>query len=288
MKETEMKQILLSIAIAISLSSISYAKDDGLTISTGKKGGTYFKTAKNLQNVFPEIVKVKKSVGSELNMKRLVHSDDVPKTDHVELAIVQLDHIPYYNETFEGKFRVLGELFNECIHFAVNPNKDVNQEDHLERKSTVIAIGKRGSGTAGSWNYATQLDKGYKNARVKFLGGVTALSQLALKSSDINAVLWVERPQPKPYSKMVKMAIKLGMKIVPFNDMEMNNTHEGLGRPIYNWGDVYTGKGIFGNSTVTSACTPAVLVARTDVDEDTLEELTEALVMYKSTIVPKL
>ncbi len=142
------KILLLVATLALSLQASAY------TITTGGKSGAYFKVGNNLAKLVKG-GKVLESKGSVENLERLVSGE-------ADIGIVQLDAYAWYlskHPKASAKIEIMGDLFKECIHIAVNKNGKVQDEDDLQSEGATIAIGPQGSGTAVSWDYMMKLEK---------------------------------------------------------------------------------------------------------------------------------
>lgn len=271
------KGLLLISTLAISLQASAY------TITTGSKAGAYFKVGTNLVTLVKG-GKVIESKGSVENMDRLVSGE-------ADIGIVQLDAYAWYLNKYpkaSTKIEVVGSLFKECIHIAVNKNGKVQDEDDLQSAGATIAIGKQGSGTAVSWDYMMKLEPGYKKSAVSFTGGSRALSKLALSSkgdkSSIDAVMWVARPDlNNKYLKIVRENPNL--KMIEVDDKDLNDSYKPLGRPIYTFEVLPTKDGLFSKGKIEVPCMEAALIARTGADNAVLESVADALLSYKATLI---
>ncbi len=270
---------LLASTLILSLQVSAY------TITTGGKEGAYFKVGNNLTTLVKG-GKVIESKGSVENLDRLVSGE-------ADIGIVQLDAYAWYlnkNPKAAAKIEVLGPLFKECIHIAVNKNGKVQDEDDLQQGGATIAIGKRGSGSAVSWDYMMKLEPGYKKSAVSFTGGSRALSKLALSSIDnkspIDAVMWVARPDiDNKYLKIVRE--NKDLKMIEVDDKDLNDTYKPLGRPVYSFQALPTKNGLFSDGKIEVPCVDAALVARSDADDAVLESIADVLLSYKATLIKK-
>lgn len=270
------KAVLLISTVVLSLQASAY------TITTGDKSGAYFKVGTNLAALVKD-GKVIESKGSIENIERLVSGE-------ADIGIIQLDAYAWYlskHPKESSKIEVVGTLFKECIHIAVNKKGKVQDEDDLQQKGATIAIGNKGSGTAVSWDYMMRLEPGYKKSAVSFTGGSRALSKLALSSkgdkSSIDAVMWVARPDVNnKYLKIVRENPNLEM--IEVDDKDLNDTYKPLGKPVYTFEALPTKDGLF-KGKIKVPCLEAALIARTGADEAVLESVADALLSYKTTLL---
>ncbi len=252
-------------------------------ITTGSAAGSYIEIGKNLAKLV-EGGKVLESKGSIENLERLA-------SGKADIGIVQLDAYAWFagkHPKKAAKIEVIGTLFKECIHIAVNKEGKVQDEDDLQQEGATIAIGKQGSGSAVTWDYMMKLEPGYKKSAVVFKGGSRAFAKLLLSdkkgASGIDAIMWVTRPSLNDkYLKMVMENPKLTM--IEVDDKDLNDTYKPLGRPIYEFQDLPTKDGLFSKGKLKVPCMDAALVARSDADEDLLDKVSDVMVSYKASLL---
>lgn len=270
-----MKNLLVIILLLLFAAP---ALAEGPIITTGGKTGSYIKVGHNLKALLGtgEVVTSK---GSVQNLDRLVKGE-------AQIGLVQMDALAWYalkHPEVETELEIMGSLYEECAYLAVNTGGKVLNEDDLQTvKNATIAIGSKGSGTAVTWDYMLKLEPEYKNAGVTFTGGTRALGKLVAKQ--IDAVMWVTKP--KLDGKMAQTVLKnKDLELVGFNDKDLNDKLPTTGKPVYQFRKIDTAKGFFNDQEITTACVEAVIVARTDTDEDILESVSDALLNYKQTLL---
>lgn len=274
------KALLATVAMAFIGSQTVLAAD--VVITTGSKTGSYFKIGHNLRGALDGVSsQVVTSKGSVENMDRIMRNE-------ATIGIVQMDAYAWYTSKHpeaESKAEIMGPLYEECVYLAVNKNGKIQDEDDLQSKGSTIAIGKKGSGTAVTWDYMRQLEKGYKQSAVSYTGGIRALGKLASKpDGPINAVMWVTKP--KLDGKLAQTVIKNeNLKFLDVNDSDLNDRFPATGEPVYRFRSVELKKGFLNDQEVKTICTDAVLVADADADEDLLEQLSDTILNYKETIL---
>jgi uncharacterized protein len=270
-----MKNLLVIILLLLFAAP---ALAEGPVITTGGKTGSYIKVGHNLKALLGT-GKVITSKGSVQNLDRLVKGE-------AQIGIAQMDAYAWYalkHPEVETELEIMGSLYEECAYLAVNTGGKVLNEDDLQTvENATVAVGSKGSGTAVTWDYMLKLEPEYKNAGVTFIGGTRALSKLVNKQVD--AVMWVTKP--KLDGKMAQTVLKNeDLKLVGFNDKDLNDKLPTTGKPVYQFRKIDTAKGFFNDQEITTACVEAVIVARTDTDEDILESVSDALLNYKQTLV---
>lgn len=268
----------LAVAATLSVSCLS-----AYTITTGGKTGTYNKVGHNLSNLVSggEVINSK---GSIENLERLMSGE-------ADVGVVQLDAYAYYaskHPDVSSKLEIMGSLYKECVHIAVNKDGKVKNEDDLQKEGVTIAIGKQGSGTAVTWDYMMKLEPGYKKASVSFTGGSRAFGKLSLSSekgdSVIDAVMWVTKPNLNDkYLQIVMNNPQL--KMIAVNDKDLNDKYKPIGRPVYEFDKLPTKDGLFSSGALKTPCVDAVLVARSDSDEALLENIADVMLSYKSSLL---
>ena len=278
-----MKKTLIAAAAALAIASTqAYAgkEDARYIVSTGSKAGTYMKVGINLTGMVDGGY-VEKSKGSVMNLERLAAGE-------AHVAPVQLDALAWYSAKHPDKaaeFEVLGPLYKECAYMAVRCDGPISDEDDI-KKGVTIAAGKKGSGPAVTWDYMRQLESSYKTAAVSFSGGTRALGRVAAGTEPrIDGMLWVTKPGIKGNKHLATVMKNDKLCMIDMDDYSLNNTHEGLGKPIYEFQKIDIAKGIMNDTEIVTACVDAVLVARSDLDEDLLDELADAVLNYKASLL---
>ncbi len=268
---------LIAIALSALLTTSALAN---VVITSGGKSGSYYKVANNLKKLIGG-GEVMTSRGSIENLKRLVSGE-------AQVGIAQMDAIAWYSGTnpdVNNELEILGPLYDECVYIAAKKGGKVRSEDDLQKSGTTIAIGKQGSGSAVTWDYMRQLEKGYKKSAVEFSGGSRALGKVALDTEGgIDAVMWVTKP--KLDGKYAQTVLKNdNLVFIDVNDKDLNDKYPPTGKPIYKFKTIETQKGFFNDQEVKTICTEAVLVARQDVDEDTLDQIADIVLNYKTSLI---
>ncbi len=270
-----MKKVsVLAITMILMCAVSSYA----VTITTGSKKGNYFKVGHRLSSAIGGKNTVMTSKGSIENLDRLMDGT-------AQIGIVQMDAYAWYlnrHPEAANELEIMGHLYKECAYLAVQCKGKVRDEDDLQTvKDVTIAVGKKGSGTAISWDYMIQLEPKYKNAQVVFTGGTRALGKLAAKQLD--AVMWVTAPRLD--GKMATTVMKnKDLCLVGFNDMDLNDKLKSTGKPVYEFQKIDIAKGFFNDKEIKTTCVDAVIIARSDTDEDVLETISDIILNYRSTL----
>lgn len=249
-------------------------------ISTGGKQGTYYRVGHNLNAALGN-GQVMTSKGSVMNLDRIMAGE-------AALGMTQMDVMAWYNSKYPAsiaKIEIMGGMYQECVYIAYNKNGKVRNEDDLQKPGVTIAVGKKGSGGAVTWDYMRKLEPGYKKASVSYTGGTRALNKLAVgDSSGIDAVLWVTKPVLSgKYAQSVLNNEDL--EFMNVNDKDLNDTYKPTGKPVYVFEKIDIETGLFNDREFNTICMDAVLVADTDGDEELLDEVADLVLNYKTTLL---
>lgn len=282
-----MKKIIVATVALMAMATVSTA---GTVITTGGKSGSYIKVGHNLAASIPGS-KVVTSKGSVENLDRLMLPDDAAEKAH--LATIQMDAYAWYlskHPEAKNKLEIMGPLYEECVYIAVNSNGDVQSEDDLQSKdkngeARTIAVGKKGAGTAVTWDYMRQLETGYQASAVSFKGGIRALGKLAAEPNGaLDAVMWVTKPGTT--GKMLETVLKNeNLSFLKVNDSNLNNKYKPTGKPIYRFKTIDLAKGFMNDTEIKTICVDAAIVADTDYDEEVLETVSDLILNYKETLL---
>ncbi|PWQ97858.1 TAXI family TRAP transporter solute-binding subunit [Leucothrix pacifica] len=273
------------IAMALTLASSQLIADE-VTISTGSRGGSYYETGEQLASILNDFdyeTKVLKSKGSILNISRVANFE-------ASLGFAQLDAVAWWmkqNPNQAKNFSVLGNLFPECVYIAVNKDGPIDDEGDLQSTKGKIAVQKRGSGSAVTWEYMRDLNAGYAKSQTFYKGGMQVLSQLANEpDGEINAFLWVSNPEKldQRYLKTVLNSDQL--ELINVNDWDLNDKHEELGRSIYRFEKPDVKKGFLNDKEIETICMDSVVIAGKAADEDMVDDVVDVLVNNRTRLFP--
>lgn len=270
----------IALALLVSGSALAAGENARYKVTTGSKTGTYFRVGLNLTGIV--------SGGHVLSSKGSVQNLDRLASGEADIAIVQLDALAWYankKPAEAANIEVLGPLYKECAYMAVNCKGKIGDEDDI-KKGVTIAAGKKGSGSAVSWDYMRQLNTAYKDAAVVFQGGPRALGKLASSpDSGVDGVLWVIKPDISKNKSLKTVMKNDNLCMIDLDDYSLNNEFKPLGKPIYEFMKIDIAKGLFNDKEITVPCVDAVLVARSDIDEELLDEVADTVLNYKASLV---
>lgn len=273
------------IAMALTLASSQVIADE-VTISTGSRGGAYYETGEQLASILNDFdyeTKVLKSKGSILNISRVANFE-------ASLGFAQLDAVAWWmkqNPNQAKNFSVLGNLFPECVYIAVNKDGPIDDESDLQSSKGKIAVQKRGSGSAVTWEYMRDLNAGYAKSQTFYKGGMQILSQLANEpDGEINAFLWVSNPEKLDQRYLKTVLNNDQLELINVNDWDLNDKHEELGRSIYRFEKPDVKKGFLNDKEIETICMDSVVIAGKAADEDMVDDVVDVLVNNRTRLFP--
>lgn len=278
-----MKMTLIALALALASSQVIANE---VVISTGGRGGSYHATGKKLASILTEYeyeTRVAKSKGSVENINRVANGE-------AAIGFTQLDAVAWWmarNPKKAKSFTVLGNLFPECVYIAVNKDGPIDDESDLQSDKGKIAVQKKGSGAAVTWEYMRELNDGYSNSQTFYQGGMQVLSQLASNpDGDINAFLWVSNPEKldQRYLKTVLNSDRL--ELINVNDWDLNDKHEALGRSIYRFEEPEVQKGFLNDQEIKTICMDSVVIASKGADDDLVDDVADVLINNRNRLFP--
>ncbi len=278
-----MKKIFWTLALSIfSLNAIA----EDVVITTGSRGGSYFATGERLADILKEYdysAKATKSKGSVENIQRVADGE-------AALGFTQLDAFAWWlsrNPNKAKQVKVLGDLFPECVYIAVNKEGPIDDEGDLETENGKIAVQKRGSGSAITWEYMRDLNKGYAKSQTIYRGGMQVLSQLASQADgEVNAFMWVSNPENLDQRYLKTVLNNENLELIDVNDWDLNDKHETLGRPIYTFEKPKVVDKFFFDKKFKTICVEAVVIANHKADDDMLDDVADILINNRTRLFP--
>lgn len=278
-----MKKTLIALALTLAASQVIANE---VVISTGGRGGSYHATGQQLATILSEYdyqPKVVKSKGSVENIDRVASGE-------AALGFAQLDAVAWWmarNPEKANDFTVLGSLFPECVYIAVNKDGPIDDEGDLQSDKGKIAVQKKGSGAAVTWEYMRELDSGYAKSQTLYQGGMQVLSQLASQpDGDVNAFLWVSNPAKLDQRYLNTVLNNDQLELIDVNDWDLNDKHEGLGREIYRFEEPEVKKGFLNDQEVKTICMDSVVISSKSADEDMIDDVADVLINNRTRLFP--
>jgi len=260
---------------------------EGVVISTGSRGGSYFKTGQNLATMLQEYdysANVEKSRGSIENIERVASGE-------ATIGFTQLDALAWWmnrnpSPASSKRFKVIGSLFPECVYIAVNKRGPIGDEDDLQSKRGKIAVQKRGSGSAVTWEYMRELEPGYAKSQTLFQGGMQVLAQLADNpDGDVNAFMWVSDPINLEQRYLQTVLKNDNLELIDVDDKDLNDTFKPLDRAIYHFDAPKVGKGFVFDQNIKTICMDAVVIANAEADDDMLDDIADILINHRNRLL---
>ena len=258
-----------------------------VVISTGGRGGSYFSTGQNLATMLGEYdyqAKVVKSRGSVENIERVANGE-------AAIGFTQLDALAWWMgrnpaPADNKRFKVLGNLFPECVYIAVNKDGPIGDEDDLQSKKGKIAVQKRGSGSAVTWEYMRGLEPGYAESQTLFQGGMQVLSQLASSpDGEVNAFMWVSNPQNLDQRYLQTVLNNDALELIDVDDRDLNDKFKPLDRPIYRFEKPAVAEGFIFDSDIKTICMDSVVIAGSNADDDMLDDVADILINHTNRLL---
>ncbi len=257
-----------------------------VVISTGGRGGSYYATGQQLSSILQEYdyeTKVLKSKGSVENIDRVAKGE-------AALGFTQLDALAWWmnrNPEKSKQLSVLGNLFPECVYIAVNTDGPIDDEGDLQTDKGKIAVQKRGSGAAVTWEFMRDLNPKYAKSQTIYKGGMQLLSQIASQpDGDVNAFLWVNNPENLDQRYLKTVLNNDQLKLINVNDWDLNDKHEGLGKAIYRFEKPDVKKGLLNDQEVNTICMDSVVIASKSANDDMLDDVADVLINNRTRLFP--
>lgn len=267
--------LVMALSLILPLGATAYAANG--SISTGKKGGSYYQTGENLAALMAKeghAIQVNASKGSIENLERLASGE-------ATFGEAQVDAYAWWATEYPDKAKkveLLGNLYPECIYIAANPDL-VNDEDDLQDdgENPIIAVGPIGSGSEVSWRYMVALESNYAASKVVNKSGQRMLGKIASgESGQPDAMLWVSRPTlDNPY--LTTVLNNKSLRMIDVDDSDLNDTFDLTGKPVYEFQKIDIKEGFFNDTEVTVPCTQAALFGSTEAEEELLEDAAKIL-----------
>jgi TRAP-type uncharacterized transport system substrate-binding protein len=274
-----MKKLLLAL-VCLSTSVPLLAAD--VVISTGGRGGSYFATGEKLAEVMMEYdyaAEVVKSQGSIENIERVVSGE-------ASLGFTQIDALAWWmgrNPESASDIKVLGNLFPECVYVAVNKRGPIKDEGDLKSNKGKVAVQKRGSGSAVSWEYMRELEPDFAKSATYYQGGLQLLNEIANDArGEINAFLWVNNPQNLEQRFLKTVLENDRLELLDIKDWDLNDKHPELGRPIYRFEEPEIAKGLIFDTQIKTICMDAVVIGGASADEDMIDDVVDVLTLNRA------
>lgn len=271
-----MMRLITTAALAASLSLSAQAAE--ITVSTGYDGGSYHGVfGRNLGRILAEHghdVTLQPSAGSAENLERVA-------AGKAQVGFAQADAYA----ALQSDTEIIGSLGQECLFVVTSEEGSIDDEDQLQAEGVKIAVGRQGSGSALSWDYARQLESGYAETSTYYQGGNLALSKV--RTGQLDAFFFVTTPGnfDHKFFKTVN-SDGSGLRFIDFNDWDMNDDLPN-GEPVYEFRDVVVDESGWMDTEVEVPCTDVLVTADGDMDYAALEDLATAVMTNSNRIQGK-
>lgn len=277
-----MSRLVKTAALGLACVLIAPVHAETLRISSGSKGLTYSSVyTKNLlamaqeqkleaQEIF--------SAGSQQNIERILAGQADIGFTQADILALYLDKHPQASQ----KIGLGGELTSECVYLVASKQSSLKDEDDIG-KNTKLAIGEKGSGSVGSWQYLVRLEDDYREASVYYEGGLSALTKVI--SGQYDGFVWVSAPnQDNKYLQAINAnADKLRM--ISLDDYSLNNKLPN-GKSVYEFQkSTYNSQGLF-DKEVVAPCTSTLIIGDAS-NQTAMEFIQEATLINKQRILSK-
>lgn len=269
-------KMLIATLIILAFTASFASANDTVVISGGSKGGSYDRWANNVGAILRGLgykAEVKRSRGSGTNVERVVAGE-------AHVGFTQGDVL--MAKGGQG-VEILAELGEECVFLVGNKDGRVTDEDDLqstEEPVLKIGVGKAGSGSQITWQYMVQLEDGYGASAAQFQGGARSLAAVA--SGQLDAAMFVTSPSRLDHKLIQAVNGNDKLMFLDVNDSDLNDKLPN-GSPVYLFKDIDTKAGWGGG--IETICTPVLVIANPDVDEDLLDDLAGQLLSNKAAVL---
>ncbi|HHY47585.1 MAG TPA: TAXI family TRAP transporter solute-binding subunit [Firmicutes bacterium] len=266
--------VLLGVCLLSLMSAQVYSATVNLVIATGGTAGTYYPLGGAMAQIFNDKVKgvnvTAQSTGASAENLRLIERREA------DLALVQNDTADYaYNgtEVFKGQklqgFRVIAALYPETLQIVVSGDSNIKSVPDLKGKR--VSVGAPGSGTEVC---ARQLlafyGITYKDISPHFLSFAESADQFKDKHIDAFFVL-----AGTPTAALQDVAAMHKIRLLNIPDDVYGKLKAKY--PFFTHITIPAGTYMHQADPVKSVAVQAILIARSDLDEDLVYNLTKAL-----------
>lgn len=263
------RRAAIALTVGVLATTAAYATPTTLSLTTGYKGGSYHNVlGLNFSIVAREYgykTTLTTSKGSVENASRVASGTYLAGFTQADAFASWLRKNPQEGANVE----IIGSFGQECVYIAVAKDGPISDEDDIG-KGTRIAVQKKGSGTAESWNFMATLEDDYSEASPVYKGGNRTLSKLGI--GQLDAVMWVTAPGNLSHKYLATVMSKdSNLKLIDVDDYSLNDELPN-GNKVYEFKTVETSTGFF-SSSVSTICTDVLLIANANADEELLEDL---------------
>jgi len=267
-----MKKIML-----IFVTFVTMLSAEGYVLGTGSKKGEYYKHGIRLATSTDVKINIAKSRGSLENLKKIMSGE-------FQMGFAQKDVYNWFrkkNPEVESKIDLLIDIREECVFAVARKDSKIDSDSDLQSDGVKIGVGKNGSGSQITWENMKMLEPGFKKAIASPFGGSRGLAKV--QSGQLDALLFVMSPNLN--NKMIsRITHNAELRFIPITDWDLNDKLPS-GKQVYNFKKVTVKHGTFMDDTVKTICTTESLFVSTDMDEDDVDEIIDAVMSKKKFIV---
>ncbi|NQY24961.1 MAG: TAXI family TRAP transporter solute-binding subunit [Campylobacteraceae bacterium] len=265
-----------AIAILSLISHPSFALER-ITIGTGGLTGTYYPTGAaicRMVNKLSKDVKIRCSVEAT---QASVYNINSINNSELDLGIAQSDVVYQAsrgNGQFKGKqvkkLRSVMAIYPELLTFVTRTDSNIKSLKDIKNKR--INIGNKGSGTEGTVLTLFK-ENNIKKSQLKYAGSLNAVSMPdALRDNKIDAYFYIVG-HPNANIKIATDASDA--KIIPLKGQTINSLLKKY--PYFAKASIPAGMYKNNNKKIETFGVKAVLVASTDVKDETIYELVKVI-----------
>ena len=265
-----------AIAILSLISHPSFALER-ITIGTGGLTGTYYPTGAaicRMVNKLSKDVKIRCSVEAT---QASVYNINSINNSELDLGIAQSDVVYQAsrgNGQFKGKqvkkLRSVMAIYPELLTFVTRADSNIKSLKDIKNKR--INIGNKGSGTEGTVLTLFK-ENNIKKSQLKYAGSLNAVSMPdALRDNKIDAYFYIVG-HPNANIKIATDASDA--KIIPLKGQTINSLLKKY--PYFAKASIPAGMYKNNNKKIETFGVKAVLVASTDVKDETIYELVKVI-----------
>jgi len=277
-----MRALKYALAASLLMSAQAAVAQQQLSVATGGTGGTYYPYGGGLAELIKKHVEgfdaVAEVTGASVENMGLVWRGDS------DLALALADTV-YQGYTgtgdFEGRklenIRAIASIYPNAVQIVTMADSDIDSLDDLTGKT--VSVGAPGSGTELNARAILEANgisyDDFDPRRLNFNETADAL-----RDGDIDAGFWSVGP---PTSSILNLATTSDVRLIGLSDEEMAKAREA--EPVFAPYELRAGLYEGMDDAVQTVGVPNVLIASSEMDEDTAYEITKALFEHTDELI---
>ncbi|MGQ7247441.1 TAXI family TRAP transporter solute-binding subunit [Halomonas sp. V046] len=277
-----MRALKYALAASLLMSAQAAVAQQQLSVATGGTGGTYYPYGGGLAELIKKHVEgfdaVAEVTGASVENMGLVWRGDS------DLALALADTV-YQGYTgtgdFEGRklenIRAIASIYPNAVQIVTMADSDIDSLDDLAGKT--VSVGAPGSGTELNARAILEANgisyDDFDPRRLNFNETADAL-----RDGDIDAGFWSVGP---PTSSILNLATTSDVRLIGLSDEEMAKAREA--EPVFAPYELRAGLYEGMDDAVQTVGVPNVLIASSEMDEDTAYEITKALFEHTDELI---